>query len=994
MKKLLLLFSAILFINHCYATTFVVSNLDDSGTGSLRDAIDQAKADPTATAMAPHIIDATGVSGFLDAMSPFSEITTHMIINGPTNSVLSIRRSESSPYPAINLFLVNDAYVFTLNNIRIAKATYTALFINNNALVTLSHCVLDSNSSTGYPYQGGAITIGNGSTVIIDHCVISNNSTDQYGGGIYHSNGTLIIQYSTISNNSSSSIGGGIFSSDDPSSVLKISNSTISGNAATYGGGLYLQNGIDSLINCTISGNVSNVNSGGGIAQDGSNSIVTLISCSVIGNSATGNSSFGGGIFSNTGTMNLSNTIVVGNNAAQGGDEIVGTIYSSFGHNLTGAADADGFVNFISSETSLTKGNVYGTSINTVASTTLAYNGGTGFTHALISSSLARNAGVVIPSLALKDQRDSTRSGVTDIGAFEFRAPAGGVEVITNPSDVIICKGASGSTFTFSTTGTITAYQWQMSTNGGRSYTNITNNSNYNGATTSTLTVNNAPAANNGAKYRCRVTGAETVFSGHSVLHVDVLATIIHDVYPLAVCDALGTSTSAFFQATGNTNSYQWQSNAGTGFSNISDGMLYTGTDQTTLNITDFTGMDGYIFRCQITNSCGSSYTTPSTLNITSPGFNPIEVGLTDQLITAGDKVIFHVVAPKAGGFSWQVAPIINSWSSIPCDHKYASYCSDTTYSNFTLNDSLIINPVSLARDGYYYRCQVGNACGQNFNTEGAELSVRSTPTICMVTVDGSTGKNELVFEKPADQDWIDSFIVYKETTVTNQYAEIGRLSKSAMSTFTDNASDPEQQSNLYKIVVRDTTGHHSLMSPAHQTMHLSINKGTGNTTWNLIWNAYVGINVSSYNIYRGLSTSSMSQIATVSGNILSYTDAAAPNVDDIYYQIEILGASCNPTARTSALTSIVSNFARTAITTDVMNASENTSVKLYPSPSYSGSFTVSVKEGELQEVVLVDMLGKREVFNTSQITTSLRGILVAIVNTDQASYTKKIEVK
>ena len=84
MKRSILIFAlwaTLLGIAH--ATTFTVSNTNDSGTGSLRQAILSANADATATAAAPHQINFTVPNGStITVVSPFLVITNHVSING------------------------------------------------------------------------------------------------------------------------------------------------------------------------------------------------------------------------------------------------------------------------------------------------------------------------------------------------------------------------------------------------------------------------------------------------------------------------------------------------------------------------------------------------------------------------------------------------------------------------------------------------------------------------------------------------------------------------------------------------------------------------------------------------------------------------------------------------------------------------------------------------------------------------------------------------
>ena len=82
-------------------------------------------------------------------------------------------------------------------------------------------------------------------------------------------------------------------------------------------------------------------------------------------------------------------------------------------------------------------------------------------------------------------------------------------------------------------------------------------------------------------------------------------------------------------------------------------------------------------------------------------------------------------------------------------------------------------------------------------------------------------------------------------------------------------------------------------LSGIHKTMHLSINQGAGNT-WNLIWEAYVGFEVSSYQIYRGTTPGNLQLIGTTSGSSTQYSDFTSPD-GYIYYQIKAINpVVCN----------------------------------------------------------------------------------------------------
>ena len=180
----------------------------------------------------------------------------------------------------------------------------------------------------GVTITGGDAAGGNGGGIFnrefltLTSSTVSGN-TASLGSGIYNNGGTLNLINSTISNNIEALAGGGIYSDYG---VLNLTNSTVNNNSATFsaGGILIGANGTATLTNSTISGNSTDFIAGG-IYNGGFTTIIN----STIGtisnyNTAGGN---GGGIYNNSGTVFLTDSHVEQNTA--GGDG--GGIYSNGG---------------------------------------------------------------------------------------------------------------------------------------------------------------------------------------------------------------------------------------------------------------------------------------------------------------------------------------------------------------------------------------------------------------------------------------------------------------------------------------------------------------------------------------------------------------------------------------------------------------------------------------------------------------------------------------
>jgi hypothetical protein len=167
---------------------------------------------------------------------------------------------------------------------------------------------------------------------------------------------------------------------------------------------VYINFGIGTLTNCTISGN--SANNGGGVETYEAS--VTVINCTVTGNTASNN---GGGVdnfYSPTSSITLINTIVAGNTAQNGNGDIGSAVTGN--NNLIGASGSGGLVNGVS-------GNIVGVANPLLGP--LGYYGGPTETIPLLPGSRAINAGTSGLGIPTTDQRGMGRVGATDIGAFE-----------------------------------------------------------------------------------------------------------------------------------------------------------------------------------------------------------------------------------------------------------------------------------------------------------------------------------------------------------------------------------------------------------------------------------------------------------------------------------------------------------------------------------------------------------------------------------------------
>jgi hypothetical protein len=217
------------------AATIPVTNTNDSGAGSLRQAIWDAHNGDTIN---------LGVTGTIALSTGELLVDKSITIHGPGSGNLTVDCNLSS-----RGFYVSSGVTAT-----IAGLTIT----NGNA-------------------QGDALTTS--------------------GGGIYNDHATLEIDKCTLSGNYAGRAGGGIYSDgSNGSATLTVTNSTVTGNWAAVpgsegiGGGIYSEAGTLTVSNCTFGGNFAWHEVAGSIYNGGT---------ATIGNTIFKTTGFGANIVNN-----------------------------------------------------------------------------------------------------------------------------------------------------------------------------------------------------------------------------------------------------------------------------------------------------------------------------------------------------------------------------------------------------------------------------------------------------------------------------------------------------------------------------------------------------------------------------------------------------------------------------------------------------------------------------------------------------------------------
>jgi len=301
----------------------------------------------------------------------------------------------------------------------------------------------------------------------------------------------------------------------------------------------------------------------------------------------------------------------------------------------------------------------------------------------------------------------------------------------------------------------------------------------------------------------------------------------------------------------------------------------------------------------------------------------PLSFSGKDKEISCGDKAILSTSTNYTGngGLQYNWAPATG------------------------LDNPKIPGPVAIIKNNIMYTVTMTTPDGC-IVTANVSVSMKpmDSPAICIVSIDSTTNKNIIYWEKPVSTA-IDSFYIFRETNVTNVFNKIGAVNYNDNSVFIDTASLPNVQSNKYEISIKDSCGFESAKSAPHKTMHLSIGQGL-NSSWNLIWEPYEGFNVSTYNIYRGTNLKNLQLTGTTSASSTQYTDFSTPS-GRVFYQVEVVspntcGLSATSTNLKSSPTSV--NTSRSNIVTNGPTAVSGVSggaalFAVYPNPVVDNLF-------------------------------------------------------
>src|SRR5581483_8236299 len=476
-----LLYSAAISV---YADNITVTNTNDSGPGSLRQAIADANNCDT--------ISFT-VTGTIGLSGGELLVNKDLTISGPGADILAVDGNAIS-----RVFHIATAATVTISGLAIRNGIASSQnypdnsgggIYNDHATLTVNDCAITGNfASVGGGINNDAFNPnheGVKATLTINRSSFTRNCVDGKGAAVYNlayfSLGQVTINNSVFSGNVAVDNGGAIgnvaldvptqaltslhnstlsrnragggggfwnFSVFQGNAIVEVESTTIFGNSAQQGGGISNDSGVSGYVEVDITNSTLNDNlgtNGGGVANhsDDGDAVLEITNSTLSSNSATN----GGGVHNNGATglafLDINNSTLSENSAVNFGgaiynDQVFTPPLNIANTILRGGASGGNIYNVgtgriisLGYNLSSDDGSGYltgpGDQINTDPMLApLQDNGGPTFTHQLLNGSPAINAGD--PEFTPPPQYDQRGAGFDrlvndrlDVGSFEVQ---------------------------------------------------------------------------------------------------------------------------------------------------------------------------------------------------------------------------------------------------------------------------------------------------------------------------------------------------------------------------------------------------------------------------------------------------------------------------------------------------------------------------------------------------------------------------------------------
>lgn len=179
----------------------------------------------------------------------------------------------------------------------------------------------------------------------------------------------------------------------------------------------------------------------------------------------------------------------------------------------------------------------------------------------------------------------------------------------------------------------------------------------------------------------------------------------------------------------------------------------------------------------------------------------------------------------------------------------------------------------------------------------------------------------------------VSKVVIYKEGNSLNNYSVLDTVDiKNGQ--YVDFTSSPKTVSARYKMACLSDGGQ-IFETPVHKPLHVMVGI-SAQGGYSLMWNAYEGLEVDNYRIWRGTSSDNLEVVAQVAGSQLNYTDMNAPS-GEVFYAVSFTPVHQTSVKRQSnALATgddVISNIVSTKSAANIVQATSLSIITLTDDP-------------------------------------------------------------
>lgn len=258
------------------------------------------------------------------------------------------------------------------------------------------------------------------------------------------------------------------------------------------------------------------------------------------------------------------------------------------------------------------------------------------------------------------------------------------ISILSQPADISTCKYTSAG-FAVSVSGSSLSYQWQQSTNGGNSFTDIP------GKTTAVLHYDSVSLNMNNNLYRCVISSGcnPSVISAVARLTVQNESTEITSP-PVDQLVCLGNAAALTVAASGNAVAYQWQNYDRGYYTDIA------GATSPTVSI-PYGAFSNAEYRCKISSSCKTLYTGIVRIRYIE---QPAKVALAETYACSGDEM-------NIASFQYY------AWPGAQYHFQWQQSADGGTHFTDITGDTLAYKTLTVPAQAnhYQYRCYMNSTC-------------------------------------------------------------------------------------------------------------------------------------------------------------------------------------------------------------------------------------------------------------------------------------------